>query len=186
MWITPRHQYSDFSYPLTIDDKITIFVARIRGWQLDIADQCIRKIEHSGFAVLHIVFSYFEMISKYKDGYTATSKSEYYFKQGIRYVFPQLNTQPSDAVNILLHLLYTGCRCGLYHIGLTDPRIIIDSRTVKSLDFNLKSSTIIINPKSLIKALRNNLQCYEIELRNNNNTVLRQNFEKRFDFDSMT
>ena len=42
MWITWKHQDTDFVMPLTnIDHKIEIFYERIWGWQLHIADLCI-------------------------------------------------------------------------------------------------------------------------------------------------
>ena len=75
--ISPNYFNTDFSWPLSIDDKITVFCDRIYGWQLDIADQIInyRKgsndeiiegLPHAGYAVLHLVLSYFEMIAKYR------------------------------------------------------------------------------------------------------------------------
>ena len=49
------------------------------GWKLNIADQIINggeeqpAIKHSGYATLDIVFSYFEMIAKYEDGFAKVS-----------------------------------------------------------------------------------------------------------------
>ena len=36
MWITPNYQISDFTIPLSLDDKIEIFFDRTMGWQLSI------------------------------------------------------------------------------------------------------------------------------------------------------
>ena len=80
MWISPTYQDSDFPVPHSIDTKITLFEDRALGWKLNIAEQIINgkkkadgseerpPIQHSGFAVLDIVFSYFEMIAKYENG----------------------------------------------------------------------------------------------------------------------
>jgi hypothetical protein len=62
-WITPYHTDADFNWPLSPDDKVTIFYERTMGWQLGIADLC-KDIPLSGYAILHIVLSYFEMIAK--------------------------------------------------------------------------------------------------------------------------
>ena len=48
--------------PQTIDDRILLFTDRVRGWQLDPAIRCIRNDPHAGFAALHIIVSYFEVI----------------------------------------------------------------------------------------------------------------------------
>jgi len=86
IWLSPSYQDTDFPLPHSLDTKITLFEDRVLGWKLDIADQIINggqeksSIRHSGFAVLDIVFSYFEMIAKYEDGFTGR-KSEEYFKK---------------------------------------------------------------------------------------------------------
>ncbi len=195
MWITPKYQDTDFSWPLSIHDKITIFLDRTNGWQLDIADQCIngkreptggiisKPIPHSGFAVLHIVFSYFEMIAKYQAGFIGTGKSEYYFKQGVYSIFPQLKTEPSQIVHNLLDVLYSGGRCGLYHSSITDPRIILTGAIKISIAFDAQRSKLIVNPHLLVPALKAHLKNYGERLRDVNNSSLREKFERRFDFD---
>ncbi len=196
MYITPNYQDTNFSWPLSIDDKMTIFLDRTDGWQLDIAGQLIngkkgpngkvitKAIPHSGFAVLHIVLSYFEMIAKYQDGFTGRAKSEYYFKQGVYSVFPQLKTGPSQIVDSLLDVLYSGGRCSLYHSGITDPRIILTYGIKDPMAFDAQKSTLVINPHLLPSGLKAHLKDYVKQLRDVNNSVLRENFEKRFDFDA--
>lgn len=196
MWLTPNYKASDFSWPLSTDDKITIFIDRTYGWQLDIADQCINgkkgsdgkiiinSIPHSGFAVLHIVLSYFEMIAKYQDGFAKNGRSEHYFKKGVYSVFPQLNTKPPQAVDDLLKVLYSGGRCGLYHGGMTDSRISLTGDVRVPMAFDTQRSKLIINPHLLIPELRNHLKNYDEQIRNMKNSLLRDNFEKRFDYES--
>jgi hypothetical protein len=66
--------------PLTYEQKVDVFYEQTLGWRLHIADlianggttfgQCkppqpgyaVRSIWHSGFAVLHICLSYFELV----------------------------------------------------------------------------------------------------------------------------
>jgi hypothetical protein len=68
--ISPNHTTLNFQDHWTLEDKIDVFITRIEGWQIGIAKEIIQKeIAHRGFALLHIVFSYFEIIWKYLDGY---------------------------------------------------------------------------------------------------------------------
>jgi len=184
MWISPNYKVANFSWPLNIDAKITMFLDRTRGWQLDIADQCLKEIKHSGFAVLSIVFSYFEMIAKYQDGYVQDSKSKQYFKEGVYSVFPDLRRHPMATVDKLLDLLYHGVRCGLFHTGITDPRIMLTGETNAAVIFKRQPPRLIINPHLLVPELKAHFERYERQLRQVSNSVLRKNFEKRFDFDS--
>jgi len=69
--ISPKYTTLDFPNGMTIENKIDIFADRINGWQIGIAQKIIQhQIQHSGFALLHIVFSYFEMIGKYLSGFS--------------------------------------------------------------------------------------------------------------------
>ena len=98
--ISPKHKRSDFPRVLTLDDKIEVFEDRTLGWQLDIAERVANGVKaddgttkckptkHSGFAVLHILFSYFEMIGTLETGYTGEGRSKEYFKEGFCSVFP--------------------------------------------------------------------------------------------------
>lgn len=197
MWVSPNYQDTDFLWPLCLDDKITIFLDRTMGWQLEIADLCIngkkgtgdkyiiQPIPHSGFAVLNIVLSYFEMIAKYQDGFTRNTKSEYYFKRGLYSVFPQLKEESAHLVDNLLNVLYFGCRCGLYHCGMTDQSVVIGADTCFPLVFAHKEQKLKINPHLLIPALKKHLNHYGTQLRDIKNVVLRKNFEKRFDYEAL-
>lgn len=197
MWISPKSQDTDFAWPLSLEDKVTIFLDRTSGWQLDIADCCINgkinakgellaePIEQSGFAVLHIVLSYFEMIAKYQEGFMTNGKSEYYFKQGVYSVFPHLKNISSSMVDSLLNILYFGARCGLYHGGMTDHRIVVTSEAAYPMVFDMSKPQLKINPHLMVPALKMHLWEYGRQLRNPDNAVLRRNFEKRFDFDAL-
>lgn len=197
MWITPKAQDTDFAWPLALEDKITIFLDRTFGWQLDIADCCINGIKNagdellakpiaqSGFAVLHIVLSYFEMVAKYQDGFMTNGKSEFYFKQGVYSVFPHLINESSSMVDSLLNILYFGARCGLYHGGMTDHRIVVTGEISYPMILDISEPRLQINPALLVPSLKSHLSEYGSQLRNPDNEVLRRNFEKRFDFDAL-
>ena len=60
--ISPDHKAEDFEGELTLDQKIEIFISRVKGWQIKPAlDMKESKIKHRGFAQLLIITSYFEM-----------------------------------------------------------------------------------------------------------------------------
>lgn len=208
MWISPSFQDDDFRHPLNIEDKITIFEDRTLGWKLDIADQIINgkkrpdgseelpAIPHSGYAVLDIVFSYFEMIAKYDDGFAQIGKSKEYFKQGVFSVFPYLNKYHLQAnvpgvqgkvvpiVDYVLDVMYEGVRCGLYHSGVTNGRIILTGGIQKPMALDLQNMVLIINPHLLVPAIKTHFARYVNHLKNPRNVNLRIKFEARFDFDS--
>jgi len=189
--VTPKHMLSDFTLPLNLEQKITVFFERTDGWQLNIADQLVNGVRdkdgkiidlsESAYAVLHIVFSFFEMIAKYRNGYTG-NKSKAYFRKGVKNVFPELHKYPQQLVDQLLDDLYLGVRCGLYHCGLTDKRVFIVNDIGAAIA--LTKQKLLINPQILVLDLRKYLKSYVEELRNVNNALLRQKFEKRFDFDN--
>jgi len=174
-----------------LDDKITLFIDRISGWQLDIANKCIngeknasgkvirQVIEGSGLATLSIVLSYFETIAKFREGYLGRSSGPY-FKEGVRLVFPQLSQHPKTVVDDILKILYSGARCGLYHSSTISSKILLTGNFASALGYDTNRRMLVINPHLLVPVLKEHLRMYEQELRNPANTLLRQNFETRF------
>jgi hypothetical protein len=183
MWITPNHQLSDFHLPLSFDEKVTIFYEQTFGWQLNIAEQVILSIKNSGYASLSIVISYFELIAKYHSGYLGTGQSKSLFKQGVKLIFPCLDTGPRNDMDNLLDAFYDGCRCGLYHNGRGNSQVLVNELTNAPIMYSANSDQLIINPRMLITALEVNLELYVKKLKNPANVELRANFEKRFNYD---
>ena len=208
MWVSPSHQDTEFQQPLSIENKIMIFEDRTIGWKLDVAYQVINgkkqadgsiersPIPHSGYATLDIIFSYFEMIAKYEAGFAQTGQSENFFKQGVFSVFSTLRQAQLPAIipgvqgkvasiaDYILDVMYEDIRCGLYHSGITNGRVIITGEIQQAMGIDLQKSVLIINPHLLVKALKGHFVGYITGLRNPNNHRMRQNFEARFDFDS--
>jgi len=194
MWISPKHVLTDFSRPLTIDQKIDLFAEQVIGWKLNIAEILInggkddannfheKGIHGSGFAVLDIVFSYFEMIAKFYDGYIGNNSSQRYFKKGIRLVFPEI--QGKFAVNFegIEDHLYSDGRCMLYHSGFLDGKIMITGDFPKAIGYDKEHNRSIINPHKLPSELIIHFSNYIIDLKDTKNVILRANFEKRFDY----
>ena len=183
-YITWKHKSDDFTTPLSLEEKIEIFYEQVYGWQLNIADKLVNgdeSIEHADFSCLQILLSYFEMISKYNDGDTSTTGSKHHFKKGVQRVYPNIFSNQSNK-DYLLNRLYKGARCGLYHMGMTKPKVIIFSRS-PSIKYYNESDVIGINTHTLTKELKNDLATYRDQLKNTSNTTLRSNFEKVYDKD---
>jgi hypothetical protein len=193
MFTSPNYLLNRFQQPISIDDKITIFEDRVLGWKLYIANHLINgnptsdgiepqpQINHSGYATMDIVFSYFEMIAKHENGYANTSSSGRYFKLGIYSVFPELK-QHNNVADQILNLLFVGVRCGLYHAGITQGRIEISAYYQYVLGFDPQNISISINPHLLVPKLIEHFRAYIISLRDIKNQNLRKNFEVCYDF----
>ncbi|MDB6025981.1 MAG: hypothetical protein JWM68_2204, partial [Verrucomicrobiales bacterium] len=188
-WVSAKRKKDALSFPLTVEAKIDLFEERIQGWQISIADQCYRgvldntgnrissSIPHSGFGVLYMLLSYFEMIAKYEAG-DLSEVSAIWFKEGIKSVYPELTTRTER----ILVKFYKGARCGLYHAGLTSKYVFI-SGDVASIEFDSISGMLVINPGDMIDRVANHLKIYCQQLRDPAQTLLRSNFEKKFDAD---
>ena len=136
----------------------------------------IGGIEGSGFAVLNILLSYFEMVAKYKNGFCGKGESSKYFEKGFKMVFPDF-----EKFTWLPDKIYYNARCGLYHHGLTEKGIILKGEGLPPIT-PLEGENVIINPHELVKKLKAHFEEYIKELRNDNN--LKSNFEKRFNKDN--
>jgi hypothetical protein len=192
MWISWKHEDTDFTHPLTFDEKVDLFYEQTLGWQLHIANLIanggttfgelkqgkpgykVDAIRHSGFAVLHICLSYFELVgsivlpSKLSDTDT--------FKAGVRRVFPVVFTGSADSEDALKRL-HKGARCGLYHAGRTRNRVGLSDSKVIAYD----THGVTVSPKLLPKELKAHLHTFKLELLNPANVALRNQFVKLFD-----
>lgn len=175
--ISPTYFVHDFSRP-TLDDKITIFEDRVLGWQMEIAQQLVDKVPHSGFGVLSILASYFEMISRFREGSCSTAKPDKFFRLGIRSVFSNLSCDDDT-----LKILWEDLRSGPYHYGVTGPRVRL-SASYPPLDFAKPGdpNLVKVNPHALPRVLTEHLKEYVARLRNPVEAQLRAKFEARFDW----
>ncbi len=179
--ISPKHTTLDFPNGLNLDNKIEIFEARIEGWQFGIAKEMIEmKIHHRGFAILQIIFCYFEMIGKYISGYLGEDKSNFYFQKGVKATFPEI---PADQ-ELLLKSLYKNVRNGLYHIGMTKTNVVLRDDIPGSIGYNSERNLVAICPDRLVNDLDISFHNYIAKIRDPKNIELREKFELRFDHDN--
>ncbi len=171
---------------LPIENKIAVFLDRVEGWQLGIAEQ-VSRIEGSGFAVLQITLSNFEAFAKYYEGNTEDLTAKDSFKDGVMLVFPTLDKILDGDVETVLHGLWSGTRCGLYHTSIAAGHIEVGSLPHGSHDwfqYDRINRRIRIDPPRLVKKLQEHLEAYSVQLRNPDNTEVRANFVKRFNYDA--
>ena len=183
-YISPKYTDNDFpGGPKTLEDKILVFEDRVFGWQLNIAAELMKHDGDAGFAVLHIVTSYFEMIAMYIHGPGPAGSAEY-FKKGARAAFPELDDEHPQHVRWFIRSLYRAVRCGLYHQGMTRVGILLSGDIGAPYEFNdlgPGKHEIIINPKLLTDHLRAHLEDYLKRLRDSANAEARTNFEAMYD-----
>ncbi len=203
MWISPHYQDSDFQSVLVsdassdssanfyrydyellpIENKIAIFLDRTEGWQLGIAEQ-VSGIDGSGFAILQIILSYFEAFAKYYEGNTEDSTAGESFKNGVMLVFPTLDKILDGDLEAVLHGLWSGARCGLYHTSIAAGHIEVGSLPDEWFQYDRINMRITIDPPRLVKKLQEHLAVYSVQLRDSDNIQLRANFVKRFNYDA--
>ena len=195
MWITWKHEDTDFASPLTLEQKVEVFYEQTLGWQLHIADLVanggttfgefkvgqagydVQRIRHSGFAVLHICLSYIELIGSLVQARRQSSSKT--FEVGLRAVPGLIDS--SQVSTALAKRLYEAARCGLYHEGRPRPGVSVgqppDGYGICS---DLGTGAIGISPERLPKVLKAHLDQFRLELLDPANGQLRRRFEERF------
>ncbi len=195
MWISWKHEDSDFAGQLTLEQKVDVFYEQTLGWQLHIADLVanggltlgefksgrnvykVPSIQHSGFAVLQICLSYIELIGSLVQA-TRQSPTKT-FEAGLRAI-PGL-IDASQINPTLSSRLYDAARCGLYHEGRTRPGVRLSQpRDENAIAFNRCTGEIVISPERLPKVLKAHLEQFRVELLDKTKLMLRARFEQRF------
>lgn len=184
--ISQHYTDQSFTWPLRSGDKVALFSDMVRGWQLDVAERLLSD-QHAGFAVLSIVVSYFEMIATYQRGESVIGRSKTYSLEGLHLVLdPHRTTSPStmpdDVFKKVREVIYEDLRCGLYHAGMTGPRILI--RIADDMPIvGVSDGLVLIDPKKLLEAVQSHFTWYIAALMNPDPKYdrLRVHFERRFD-----
>jgi len=179
MAVSSKSKRSDFpkgswnNWPF--DEKVRLFQEQIQGWVIDVARDIKQKqIAHADFAILSMLLSYFENISKFTEGYDGKYESKDHFVRGIRLVYPrklQKNT---------IELFYDQARNGMYHVGITGPKVELECSI--SCGFIFKNNKFTICPEKLIEEIQEHFNKYCDELKDSRKRRLRKNFVKRYKF----
>src|SRR5258705_265378 len=81
----------------TTEDKIDVFEDQMNSWLLAhahaLASANYPSSQHTGFAILTLVGSYFETIASYLQGASSEHQSATFFAFGFRAVFPEFESQ---------------------------------------------------------------------------------------------
>jgi hypothetical protein len=176
--IAPNFTLADINSPPTLENKIEVFQRRVIGWQIDIADQLLQKIEDSGFAALAVLGSYPEMMWQYRNGQLSKGKSRQAFCEEMTRIYPLFDLkypQNKDA----LDRIYDEVRCGMYHSGITKKRVALSGSFNSAIEIALDGS-VKVNPHLWPEDFRQYLYNYIAQLRDTRNEDLRQKFETRF------
>ena len=159
--------------PFIIDDKIYIYKRQVEEWFLNRAvSLCHRK--NNNFVVVMIATSYIEGIEQYRNGRLSHGHSKQYFSDGMKRIFGIQNVSDNQ-----LKMLYKHLRCGLFHNGMSGDVVVLNRTLKGAIEFSNRG-TIDINPRLFLAAILKDFQQYINELSNQNNTILRNNFNRMF------
>jgi len=179
MAVSSKSRRSDFpkgnwnSWP--VEEQVRLFQEQVQGWMIDVAKDIKQKqIPHADFAILAIVLSYFENIAKFVYGYDDKHESKNHFIKGIKLVYPKKLQKKT------IELLYDQARNGMYHVGITGPKIELDCSI--SCGFIFKKGKFIICPEKLIEEIQKHFDKYCSDLKNSKKRSLKKNFIKRYKF----
>jgi hypothetical protein len=198
--LSPYHSTDEVLSETTLDLKIDIFVDQIQNWILGPAEALV-STAHCERAVLMLATSYFEPIACYLSGRESEGGSRDYFRSGLLAVFPEIAEHPlyckdwlgqldsppevpSDFVERIVdetcQSVYRDLRCGLFHMGLLRPRILLTRGIALSCIFDpgdWQVQCILIDPLLFLERVQAHLQRYVAALRHSSG-VHRDNFER--------
>lgn len=151
---------NNFLDPNNVNDKITIYERQVNDWFLIPATNLARNNKNKGFIILMICLSYLEGAEQIRQGQNSQNNSSRFFISAINRIYPNMYLEHQ------LRNLYSQARCGLFHNGMVEGKIIINSAFPLSLEF-VNENEIRINPKSLLKDIKVDFKNLISELRLN-------------------
>ena len=171
--ISPQFTTETFGPNPSLDEKILTFEDRELGWRFKIAE-ATEKIPHAGYAVISILFAYFEMVAQYSTGVSSDTGSKAAFRAGVRLVYPACGFTDDQ-----LNTIYSRVRCGKFHNGYTKFGTLISGDFPEALTND--NYTVLVNPHKLCSDLLTHFTTYIQTLKDDTKAVERANFEKIFD-----
>lgn len=133
---------------LALPDRIELFECRVDVWQLGVAAQILREMEnpkrpdiwsHAAYALVALIFSYFEMIGKTVNPGSKTSRTAGDdFKAGFCDVYPQFKA-PNGTYSPQVAAFWDRIRNGVYHLAYTKKGLLIHhNNSISTSDFDSK------------------------------------------------
>lgn len=159
-----------------IDDKITIYERQVKEWFFLPAEKLFKVRKCNGrFAALMICLSYIEGVEQYIKGESSRNNSRESFVSGMNRLYPEVDR------NNAFEAFYIDARCGLFHNGMTGSRLVLSNKLSTAIDFS--DDSIKVNPKRFFQDIKCDFESYLSQLRDNNNNVLRNNFDRLYTID---
>lgn len=195
--ISPYSTNKSRPKPHNFETKVSLFWERFHGWKFVIAQKMldgyenengdkIPGIEHSGYAAMDTLFSYFEPLGKHLEGYLDTNgtKSGEHFKIGVRNVF-DFSTLSSADMDTLLSKLWKSVRNGLYHAGMTGDGILISDNFESPLGLATDDDIVAVNPHLLAQVLIKHVRDFhDLLLASGEVSTVGQKFLARYDYEN--
>jgi hypothetical protein len=161
----------------TLDQMLLAFECRVDVWQLGPATAMLREMEkkdltpdsvwrHSGYALLAVTFSYFEMIGKILNpGSKKRGSAGPDFDRGFRDVYPKFVGSP-DVGQFRDRL-----RNGIYHLGYTKSNLFIHHQPDKAPDdfmttVDQGTKLYLVNPHHMTRTIVAHFPTLMTRLRN--------------------
>ncbi len=171
----------------TIDEKIQDFEVAVRRHILDAAKILLDHDAGLDLGAVRLLAVYFEVIAKYMDGFSQLGQSREYFVRGCREVIERL---PEPRRRRAQHIrddplegFYELVRCGLAH-GAVPPFNVTFGGSMTALTISEDGRQLNIDARSLLNVLSRDLYLYLDRLRDERENQLRENFERRWNFEA--
>ena len=145
----------------------------------EFSNACSQSVfKESGYAILAVVSSYFEMIEQFSVGRpSAPGESKAFFIQGFRKVYPS-----TILTNPQIGEVYGLVRCGMYHGGMTKFGVEISRYFPSGVTY--VSGKIHISPAKVVEELSQHFQAYIQTLRDPASVLQREHFQCHCGFDT--
>lgn len=159
----------------------TFIEDRIRGWLID-CGRILNEHEHAGFGVLQIGLAYFEGFTIFLRGEDSHKRSEQFFKEGFESTFDEVRSLSAPIRAAFADVMYRDGRCGLFHLGMVRPRIVLsDGCPVFRIATDASGEsieTIFVDRYGFIRHIDQNHSRYVARLRDANEVQLREKFDQ--------
>ena len=171
------------------ETRVAIYEDQVRGWFLDQARILEKVSSGAGFVILMVCLSYVEAYAIFYNGQDSKSKSERFFCDGIKAIFP-VSGGNAELQDKGYQELWVQMRNGLFHTGMTREKVVPsgDFKAPIAVTMHIETQSpvrIEVNPHLMLGAIEDHLSRYTMRLRNPDEVELRENFNKawnlRFD-----